>query len=72
MAKQLSNKAGLKSLGKKEDNSRGLFRSQPAAHPVGGATGEQPRKSSKRPSHATATSHAGKAAALRGIARRHR
>ncbi|HYT65094.1 MAG TPA: hypothetical protein VEL51_01660 [Vicinamibacterales bacterium] len=63
MAKQTSNKAGLRSLGKKLDNSRHGFDSQPAAGPVPGASGGEPRR--RRPEPGTATARAGKGAALR-------
>lgn len=64
MAKQLSNKAGVRSLGKKLDNSRHGFDPQPAAGPVPGAHGAEPRRRRQEPG--TATAHPGKGAALRG------
>jgi hypothetical protein len=58
------NKAGVKSLSKKEDNSRHGLNPVPAASPVAGASGER-RRSHQQPG--SPASHAGKAAALRGM-----
>jgi len=61
------NKAGVKSLSKKADNSRHGLNPVPPASPVAGASGEERRRSHQQPG--TAASHAGKAAALRGMDR---
>jgi hypothetical protein len=63
MAKQTSNKAGVRSLGEKQANSRHGFDPHPASGPVPGADGEEPRRRRKQPG--TATARAGKASALR-------
>ena len=60
-----SNKAGVKSSSKKMDASRHGMDPHPAAGPVGGATGQEPRRG-RHQQAGTATAHAGKAAALRG------
>jgi hypothetical protein len=63
MAKQTSNKAGVKSLSKKAQNSRHGFDPHPAAGPVAGATGQEPRRGRKTQA-GTATAQTGKGAAL--------
>ena len=65
-----SNKAGLKSLGKKMDNSRHGFDPQPAAGKAAGAFGEErglETAAVRRRKPGTATPRAGKAAALRRV-----
>lgn len=64
MAKELPSKAGVKSSAKKLDTSRHGFDPHPAAGPVPGADGQEPRRRRREPG--TATVKAGKAAALRG------
>jgi hypothetical protein len=63
MAKTLPSKAGVKSSAKKLDTSRHGFDPHPAAGPVPGADGQEPRR--RRPQPGTATAKAGKGAALR-------
>jgi hypothetical protein len=65
MAKQLPSKAGVKSSAKKLDTSRHGFDPHPAAGPVSGADGQEPRRG-RKPQPGTATAKGGKAAALRG------
>lgn len=63
-----SNKAGLKSLGKKMDNSRHGFDTQPAARRPAGAFGEERGAGTaavRRRKAGTATPKEGKASALR-------
>jgi len=62
------NKAGVKSLSKKASNSRHGLNPVPAASPVAGASGEERPRAHQQPG--TAASHAGKAAALRGMDRK--
>jgi hypothetical protein len=64
MAKELPSKAGVKSSAKKQHTSRYGFDPHPAAGPVPGASGQEPRRRRQEPG--TATARAGKAAALRG------
>ena len=67
---QSSNKAGLRSLGKKMDNSRHGFDPQPAARKAEGAFGAEPggrMSEMRRRQPGTATPRAGKAAALRRV-----
>jgi hypothetical protein len=64
MAKELPTKAGVKSSAKKLDTSRHGFDPHPAAGPVPGADGQEPRRRRQVPG--TTTAKAGKAAALRG------
>lgn len=64
MAKQTSNKAGVRSLGEKLNNSRHGFDPHPGSGPVPGADGEEPRN--LRPVPGTASTRPGKAAAIRG------
>ena len=64
MAKQTSNKAGVRSLGEKLNNSRHGFEPHPGSGPVPGADGEEPRKQRRQPG--TASTRPGKAAAIRG------
>jgi hypothetical protein len=67
-SRQSSNKAGLKSLGKKLDNSRYGFAAQPASRKKAGAFGaERGRRGTARPQQGTATPKPGKASALRRV-----
>jgi hypothetical protein len=59
------NKAGVKSLSKKASSSRHGLNPHPATTPVPGASGEERPRRHQQPG--TAASHAGKAAALRGM-----
>lgn len=59
------NKAGVKSLSKKADNSRHGLNPVPPATPVAGASGEERRRTHQQ--EGTIASRAGKAAALRGM-----
>jgi hypothetical protein len=61
------NKAGVKSLSKKADNSRHGLNPVPPASPVAGASGEERRRPHQQAG--TAASRVGKAAALRGMGR---
>jgi hypothetical protein len=63
MAKAFPSKAGVKSSAKKLDTSRYGFDPHPAAGPVPGADGQEPRRRQQQPG--TATAKAGKGAALR-------
>ena len=63
MANQLPSKAGVRSLSKKLDNSRHGFDPEPAAGPVPGADGQEPRRRRQQPG--TNTARPGKGAALR-------
>jgi hypothetical protein len=62
------NKAGVRSLSKKSENSRHGLNPVPPASPVAGASGEARRRSHQQPG--TAASHVGKAAALGGMGRK--
>lgn len=67
---QSSNKAGLKSMGKKMDNSRHGFDTQPASRKAAGAFGaERGRGTAAVPRRkaGTATRKTGKASALRRV-----
>jgi hypothetical protein len=67
---QSSNKAGLKSLGKKMDNSRHGFDPQPAARKAEGAFGQERgvvRRAVRQSKPGTATPKEGKASALRRV-----
>lgn len=67
---QSSNKAGLKSLGKKMDNSRHGFDTQPASRKAAGAFGAERGAGTaavRRRKPGTATPKKGKAAALRRV-----
>lgn len=68
--RQTSNKAGLRSLGKKMDNSRHGFDTQPAARKPAGAFGQErgeTRRAVRESEPGTATPKAGKASALRRV-----
>lgn len=65
--RQSSNKAGVRSLGKKMENSRYGFESQPASHQKPGAFGKESRSKTEKTKAGTSTTHAGKAAALRRV-----
>ena len=65
--RQTSTKAGVRSLGKKMDGSRHGFATAPAARKVAGASGQESRATSGRTKPGTATTHEGKAAALRRV-----
>jgi len=65
--RQTSTKAGVRSLGKKMDNSRYGFQSQPASHQKPGAFGQESRSTAGRIKAGTSTTRAGKAAALRRV-----
>ena len=65
--RQSSNKSGVRSLGKKMDNSRYGFQSQPASHQKPGAFGQESRSTAGRTKAGTSTTHEGKAAALRRV-----
>lgn len=65
--RQTSNKAGVRSTSKKEDNSRYRFGTQPASRKVAGASGLEGR--GQRRQGGAATAKAGKSAALRGMKR---
>lgn len=62
--RQTSNKAGVKSLAKKQDNSRHGFGTQPAARKVAGASGQEDRVRGAAGERAEAA-RGGKGAALR-------
>ena len=67
-ARQTSNKAGLRSLGQKMDNSRHGFDPQPAARKAEGAFGAERGRGTtgnRRRQPGTATPKSGKASALR-------
>ena len=67
---QSSNKAGLRSLGKKMDNSRHGFDTQPAARKVAGASGQERghgTRAVREGKPGTATPKEGKASALRRV-----
>ena len=67
---QSSNKAGVRSLGKKMDNSRHGFETQPAARKPAGAFGQErgeSRRAVRQSQPGTATPKGGKAAALRRV-----
>jgi hypothetical protein len=66
-ARQTSTKAGVRSLGKKMDNSRHGFDAQPASHKKAGAFGQESRSTTRRTKAGTSTTHEGKAAALRRV-----
>jgi hypothetical protein len=65
--RQSSSKAGVRSLGKKMENSRYGFQSQPASHQKPGAFAQENRSTEGRTQAGTATTRAGKAAALRRV-----
>jgi hypothetical protein len=62
--RQTSNKAGLRSMGKKMDNSRHGFDEQPASRKVPGASGKEERLVAGRRQPGTEAVKRGKAAAL--------
>ena len=64
---QSSNKAGLKSLGKKMDNSRYGFAAQPASRKKAGAFGAERGSRAVARQEGTATPKPGKASALRRV-----
>ena len=64
---QTSTKAGMRSLGKKMENSRHGFATQPASRKKAGAFAQESRATSSRSEAGTSTTHAGKAAALRRV-----
>jgi hypothetical protein len=66
-AEDAVSKAGVKSLSKKADNSRHGLNPVPPATPVGGASGEERRRTHQQAG--TVASRAGKAAALQGMER---
>ena len=69
-ARQTSNKAGLRSLGKKMDNSRHGFDPQPAARKAGGAFGAERgggTTGDRQRQPGTSTPKSGKASALRRV-----
>ena len=61
---QTSTKAGVRSLAKKLDNTRHGFATPPRAQKVPGASGLEDIPPAGRTKPGTATTHAGKAAAL--------
>jgi hypothetical protein len=65
--RQSSGKAGVRSLGKKMDNSRYGFQSQPASRQKAGAFAQEGRSAEGRTKPGTGTTRAGKAAALRRV-----
>jgi hypothetical protein len=65
--RQTSNKSGVRSLGKKMENSRYGFQSQPASRQKAGAFGKERGSKTGRTGPGTSTTHAGKAAALRRV-----
>jgi hypothetical protein len=62
--RQTSTKSGVRSLGKKMDNSRYGFQSQPASHQKPGAFAQESRATAGRTKAGTSTTRAGQAAAL--------
>jgi hypothetical protein len=62
--RQTSNKAGVKSLGKKLENSRHGFNEQPASRKTAGAFGHEERTRGVAHESATGTTHKGKLASL--------
>jgi hypothetical protein len=65
--RQSSNKAGVRSLGKKMANSRYGFESQPASHQKPGAFGKESRSKTGKSKGGTSATRPGKAAALRRV-----
>jgi hypothetical protein len=65
--RQSSSKSGVKSLGKKMENSRYGFQSQPASHQKPGAFGQESRSTTGRTKAGTSATRPGKAAALRRV-----
>ena len=63
--RQTSTKSGVRSMAKKQDNSRYGFGTQPASRKVAGASGLEGR--GQRRHGGAATAKAGKTAALRGL-----
>jgi hypothetical protein len=64
---QTSTKAGVRSFGKKMDNSRHGFATPPASQKTAGAFAQESRATSARNEAGTSTTHPGKAAALRRV-----
>ena len=62
--RQTSNKAGVKSLGKKLDNSRHGFNEQPASRKTAGAFGHEDRVRGPAHESSSGTTHKGKVASL--------
>ena len=63
--RQTSTKAGLRSIGQKQDDARNGFRPQPASRKVAGASGQK-RRGAERHGGAS-TPRAGKTAALKSM-----
>jgi hypothetical protein len=66
-ARQTSNKSGVASTSEKMDNSRHGFGPHPASRKVAGAFGEEDGSAPLKRQPGTASTRAGKAAALRRV-----